>query len=292
MARSMLKEMKVPPLMWGEAIRHAVYVLNRLPTRSLTGQTPYEAWFKKKPFVDYLCVFGCIAHVKIPSIHVTKLDDRSKQMVHLGREPGTKAYRLYDPSTEKITVSRDVVFDETQGWKWNESTPEIFVYSTGVFAWTDQNDEETVDSEASPNTPSGDSTPLSPSSPFSVSPATSRSESTTTSILSPESTAPLKYRSLNDVYDNIETVELADELLLLGVDDPVTYEQAVKDKSWRDTMQTEIAAIEKNDTWVLTDLPQGHNAIALKWVFKLKKDTNGEVTKHKARLVVKRSLPQ
>lgn len=52
-------------------------------------------------------------------------------------------------------------------------------------------------------------------------------------------------------------------------------------------MQAEIEAIEKNDSWKLTDLPPRHKAIGLKWVYKAKKDTNGKVIKHKARLVAK-----
>jgi hypothetical protein len=50
-------------------------------------------------------------------------------------------------------------------------------------------------------------------------------------------------------------------------------------------MQMEMDAVERNKTWELTDLPAGHHAISLKWVFKLKKDETGEVIKHKARLV-------
>lgn len=48
MARSFLKERKLPLFLWGEAVRHAVYVLNRVSTRSLTNMTPYEAWSGKK----------------------------------------------------------------------------------------------------------------------------------------------------------------------------------------------------------------------------------------------------
>ena len=44
MARSYLKQMRLPMMFWGEAVRHSVYVLNRLPTRSVSNQTPYEAW--------------------------------------------------------------------------------------------------------------------------------------------------------------------------------------------------------------------------------------------------------
>jgi hypothetical protein len=40
-------------------------------------------------------------------------------------------------------------------------------------------------------------------------------------------------------------------------------------------------------TWELADLPRGHNAITLKWVFKLKRDEAGAIVKHKARLVAR-----
>jgi hypothetical protein len=52
-------------------------------------------------------------------------------------------------------------------------------------------------------------------------------------------------------------------------------------------MQSEMDAVEKNCTWELADLPRGHNAITLKWVFKLKRDETGAIVKHKARLVAR-----
>jgi hypothetical protein len=44
-------------------------------------------------------------------------------------------------------------------------------------------------------------------------------------------------------------------------------------------------SIQSNRTWELLALPTGHRAIGLKWVFKLKKDPQGNIIKHKARLV-------
>jgi hypothetical protein len=52
-------------------------------------------------------------------------------------------------------------------------------------------------------------------------------------------------------------------------------------------MREEIKAIEDNNTWFLTELPAGAREIGLKWVFKVKKDEQGNVLRHKARLVVK-----
>jgi hypothetical protein len=52
-------------------------------------------------------------------------------------------------------------------------------------------------------------------------------------------------------------------------------------------MRSEMDAVEKNRTWELADLPRGHSAITLKWVFKLKRDECGVIIKHKARLVAR-----
>jgi transposase InsO family protein len=83
MARSMLKSMEVPGKFWGEAVRHAVYLLNRLPTKPMGEQTPFEAWNGRKLHLGHLKVFGCLAHVKQTTPHLKKLDDRSKKMVYL-----------------------------------------------------------------------------------------------------------------------------------------------------------------------------------------------------------------
>lgn len=42
-ARSLLKSKRVPGRFWGEAVRHAVYLLNRLPTKALEDCTPFKA---------------------------------------------------------------------------------------------------------------------------------------------------------------------------------------------------------------------------------------------------------
>ena len=64
--------------------------------------------------------------------------------------------------------------------------------------------------------------------------------------------------------------------------DPIVYEEAVKEKKWKEAMDSEIKSIEKNKTWELTNLPRGQKTIGVKWVFKTKLNENGEVDKYKA----------
>jgi len=118
MARCLLKSMGVPARFWGEAVKTAVYLLNCAPTKSLSDQTPFEAWFGRKPGVKHLRTFGCKAYVKRVGPGISKLSDRSVLGVFLGYEPRTKGYRIYDPMKDKLMISRDVIFDEKVIWNW------------------------------------------------------------------------------------------------------------------------------------------------------------------------------
>ena len=135
MARCMLKAMSVPARFWGEAVLTAVYVLNRSPTKSLQGVTPFEAWHKRKPRVSHLRTFGCVANVKQNGPGLNKLSDRSKKMIFIGYEAGTNGYRFYDPSTGRLVISRDVIFEENLAWNWGNtaSSPTSSVEETETF---------------------------------------------------------------------------------------------------------------------------------------------------------------
>ena len=101
-------------MVWGEAVRHSTYVINQVATRSLDGKTPYEFLGNQKPNLTHLRVFGCVCYARTETPGRKKLDDRSRVLVHLGTEPGSKAYRLLDPLSKQIIVSRNVIFDETK----------------------------------------------------------------------------------------------------------------------------------------------------------------------------------
>ncbi|MCO5572500.1 hypothetical protein L7F22_026255 [Adiantum nelumboides] len=113
MARCMLKAKSLPHKLWMEAVACAAHVLNRCPTRALKNITPYESWYDRKPSVSYLRVFGCLAYAHIPQQLRGKLDDKAVKCIFVGYSSGSKGYRLYNPATNKIFESRDVIFVKT-----------------------------------------------------------------------------------------------------------------------------------------------------------------------------------
>lgn len=122
MTRCMLKAMKVPQDFWAEAVRHAVYLLNRLPSNGNENGTPYESLKGRKPTVKHIKVFGCVAHAKAVKPNQRKLKDRSLPMVYLGIEEGSKGCRLYDPQNNKVVISKDNHFKEDRVWDWSDYT--------------------------------------------------------------------------------------------------------------------------------------------------------------------------
>lgn len=90
--------------------------------------------------------------------------------------------------------------------------------------------------------------------------------------------------------DYVSGDELSDDdalihLALFAECDPL--QNAVKESKWKKAMEEEIKAIEKNQTWELTDPPKENKIIGMKWVYKTKLNEKGGVDKYKARLVAK-----
>ena len=88
-ARTMLLEARLPEQFWVDAVATAVYILNRSPTKALTGNTPIEAWFGCRPNLSHLRRFGCDAYLHVPDAQRTKLKPNARLCCFLGYVPNT-----------------------------------------------------------------------------------------------------------------------------------------------------------------------------------------------------------
>nr|GEU99220.1 ribonuclease H-like domain-containing protein [Tanacetum cinerariifolium] len=69
--------------------------------------------------------------------------------------------------------------------------------------------------------------------------------------------------------------------------EPKTFDEASKDIRWIKAMNLEMEALNRNGTWIITELPVGRKSIGNKWVSKVKYKLAREVERFKARLVAK-----
>jgi hypothetical protein len=291
----MMKSKGLPGEFWAEAVATTVYVLNRSPTKGVAGRTPYEVWHGKKPAVNHLRTFGCVAYVKNTTPNLKKLDDRNRPMIFVGYEQGTIGYRVYDPVSRRVRVSRDVVFDESAQWKWGndaadgEPVSDIFTieYTMAREGAVTEDSEAVAGNELivgdSPVGEQGDGDHEHADGGHALSRDSSIASSDLDAYHDPQ--LPVKVRKLSDIVADIDEQGL--QLHVVSSDEPATLAEAQADQNWKRAMEEEMSAIEDNKTWKLCELPHGHCAIGLKWVFKVKRDESGAVVKHKARLVVK-----
>jgi hypothetical protein len=214
-----------------------------------------------------LRVFGSIGYTHVPDQERSKLDNKSKRYIFIGYDSSSKGYKLYNPNSDKIVIGRNVEFDEEDFWDW--STQEEEKYDLFPFH---EEEEESRNKEFTTPSPS----PTNSSTPSSSSLKGSSSE------------MPPHMLSLQELYKVIEN--LNDDLTLychFADCEPIGFEEAVKDEKWRNAMDEEIKAIEKNNTWELTTIPKEQKPIGVKLVFKAKKNAKGKIERYKARLVVK-----
>jgi len=67
---------------------------------------------------------GVGAYAHIPDQRSKKLDDKGEKCIFLGVSEQSKAYKLYNPDTKKMVITRDVVFDKGLVWNWDTSKVE------------------------------------------------------------------------------------------------------------------------------------------------------------------------
>ena len=69
--------------------------------------------------------------------------------------------------------------------------------------------------------------------------------------------------------------------------EPTCFDDAVGQAKWEEAMNEEMAALHVNKTWDLVPLPKDKNIIGYKWIYKVKHNADGSVSRYKARLVAK-----
>ncbi|KAI5334921.1 hypothetical protein L3X38_025054 [Prunus dulcis] len=269
MAKSMLHEKGMPYFLWTEAVHTAVYLLNRCPTKALNNITPFEAYSGRKPGIAHLKVFGFLCYVHVPTELRHKLEPKSTKGVFVGYATCEKGYRVFDPVSNKLLLSRDVTFDEENAWHWIDKNGSVMT----TYSIENQVDLD-LKSDSSNENSTGTPQTLDMQESTSSTPGDISSEERRTQAYDH---TPLKWRRLDDVLAQCN----------LCIMEPEKYADAAQDESWLKAMEDELQMIEKNETWELVDRPTEKPVIGVKWVYKTKLNLDGSVQKNKARLVAK-----
>lgn len=304
--RTMLTESGMSREYWDEAIMNANYTLNRVVSKD-SSKTPFEKFFDKKPDLSIMREFGVSAYVMIPQQKRKKLDRKAEKMAFVGYDGWSKAYRFANVSQRKIVVSRDAVFVNEKFMKTYKSSSEEMENSSSVL----------IPFPFSSSNSTNESQDLNNSELF-YDAEDSQDEEEVESLNSQDEVLNheniehevLENEECQDISIDAETTvneqnvgirvssrcnkgqkpdRFGDYAYSSKVEfEPKTFKQAMNCAEaikWKKAMEEEIRSINQNKTWDLVKLPSNKKAIGCKWVYKIKRDENGQVCSYKARLV-------
>lgn len=291
--RTLLHEGRMDKRFWGEAVNTAIHFLNLSPTRSLRTQVPEQVWTGKDVDLSGLRVFGCSAYVHIPKEKRLKLDAKSKELFFVGYCSDTKGYRLAD-AKGALTKARDVVFIENRfpaspksKEQTREQSEEVEIQLNAeapAVAPEIRLEDEVSEASTDYDTPMSDDQYDSDESGEQEQ-QREVDEGAEDAVVA-ERRYPVRERKRREFPDHVMYSAKCSESEPSSVTQALSFSNKARDK-WMRAMHDELESLKENDVWDLCDLPAGKKAVQNKWLFKLKKDSDGNVVKHKARLVAK-----
>jgi hypothetical protein len=113
----LLEESGLSRKYWAECLAALIHVLNRCPTSAVEGKTSHEVWYKEKPGVGHLRVWGCLAYVHIQKDKRAKLGSHMEKCIFIGYPDGYKGWKFYNPETNKVIICERADFDERYNYE-------------------------------------------------------------------------------------------------------------------------------------------------------------------------------
>ncbi|WZZ78411.1 hypothetical protein YC2023_098983 [Brassica napus] len=361
-ARSLMFQANVPKRFWSDAVSTACYLINRIPTRVLKDQAPFEVLNQRKPSLTYMRVFGCLCYVLVPGELRNKLEARSRKAMFIGYSTTQKGYKCYDPEARRVLVSRDVKFIEERGY-YEEKNQEdlrdltsdkagvlrVILEGLGIKMNQDQSTRSGQPEESSNEPRRAAQTPhLDHEGGSEPETQENGQEGVGLSEEGEEFNSGSHHQGEQDqgdeehhseaqephiqdeqvqvqeqpvlrrstrirkdpsswvntrVYYNAQAVEDPSRVVcsfaqypeehcafMVNLDEnyiPRSYEEAIMDKEWKESVGAEAGAMIKNDTWYESELPKGKKAVSSKWIFTIKYKADGKVERKKSRLVAR-----
>ena len=199
-----------------------------------------------KPDLRDTHVWGCRGFVRVEGR--SKLEPQADAAHFVGYDGQSKGYRMYWPSKRTVSVERNV--------QWAKDGPAQL-----------EGEIRTVVNQPEPSTVADGL----------------RSRRAANAAVAFDSAAPWELGS-NVFVATGAYWALAGEVIR-EPRHPADAKNLPQWPQWEAAMQEEMSRIEQLGTWVLVPRPEGVNIVRCKWVYKIKRDEKGNVSRYKARLV-------
>ena len=283
---------------WHLAVPHSVDVHNYTLHSHHPYKTPHELMWGSKPDIRYMHPFGCIGYQVIPkrkrSTGGFGHTGKRCRYLHQGTLPGTHCVLLEDGKIEENVASvrfADTVFEFPQNKKDIQALIELVDKSHGKSS-SDSNQNQNPSKKARTNNSASDNSHRSRESKDRTNNVDlDENADTYTFFKTLTHHQKVDYAfSVNYAEQSADTPPTSSPTPNINSDElvePESYAEAKRLGYWGESMEEEISALERNDTWKIVEIPPGVKLIFSKWVYKLKRDRTGKVYRLKSRLVAK-----
>ncbi|PKU66764.1 Retrovirus-related Pol polyprotein from transposon TNT 1-94 [Dendrobium catenatum] len=246
--------------------------------------------FNTSPDYAHMRTFGCACFPLLPPHSFNKLQPKSATCVFLGYSDKHKGYKCFNQETNTITISRHVQFIENL-FPFQQQSPPLTTpmqaLPTQLLLPVSKVQEgyrpALINSSNIPTTlpPLLESTTTS-HSPTRISSALNQDPS----YVQPTTQHHMTTRSKTGSLKPISRLNLLHQVAQLETQNvPTSYSEAIKHPEWHQAMAEEFAALQQQGTWDLVAPPSNASILGCKWTFHKKFNSDGTVSRFKARLV-------
>ena len=296
LTRSFLLASPHPETFWAEAVAAACHVRNSVFTNTSTGSLqPFTLWYGTSPPISNLRVWGCPVYTKITKPGLSKLAPRSQLGFFIGYTNSLTSYRVWDPVTQRVVISRDIVFDEQHllTSAMSSSIPANPLL-TPVWRPFDPPPAESDDEDDIPILQTLKNIPFEPIAPVAPAP---RRQAPLIFTPSRNSTSIQTAVAMNSSNAAIIQPDAIFSSIPIGskIKIPSTIREAFASPQrilWQEAIFKELQNLSSHATWTLVDPPEGVRPLACRWVFSVKYSPDGSISELKARLVIKGFMQQ
>jgi hypothetical protein len=327
---TILQTAGIPLKHWPQIVETACYLANRSPHSALQGMTPYEKLHGCKPDLDHIRTLGSTAYNLVGG-YVKKLQDKSSEGKLIGYD-GDSIYKILMPNDKIVrgsnvhiderippgykprTSDKRPCPEDDSGESFGKSNFEAvakrfkFTPSRQPTAedFTTEDDDDTILRNDAPQSASiNQQVPQQP--PHSlrtkyyeelVRTSLSHSNLRLPSV-SPSPTPTPQLKPMRN-----EGPGSPDELSLWALVAEANPTEPTEPKTWKEARhggywniwelaaKEEYGSLQDNGTWILVDRPKDRKVLQGKWVWKLKRGSQNQVVRHKARYVIRGDMQQ
>ncbi|KAH9705793.1 retrovirus-related pol polyprotein from transposon RE1 [Citrus sinensis] len=294
---TLLAQAQMPISYWWEAFHTASYLINRMPTTVLNNQSPYQKLFQQLPNYDFLRVFGSACYPLLRPYNQHKLDFHSQKCLFIGYSPLHKGYKCLD-KTRRVFIAIHVTFNEHE-FPYSElflssdySSKSVQISSPSFCILHDSSSTQQLSTSSSVPAVSPTLNSLSlphintPPSPLSSN-AHSHTSNQNSSVALPQQSLPIVFAHPMVTIAKAGIFKPKTYRTTIQDVEPASVKAALADQKWYMAMTDELHALRNNETWTLVPAELATKIVGNKWVFRVKYNPDGSVSKYKARLVAK-----